>query len=89
MFGPDSEEKIFLIEPKESEYKTKLISTKSVSFGLIKVELVDALTGQHEITFIEEPKHDQVMDLVLEPFTGNFQRMFLYVYKEHKVMKGI
>lgn len=88
MFGSDSSEKIFLVEPMHSDYKTKLKTSQKVSFGLIKVELVDHLTYEHEITFIEQPQHDQIIDLIIEPFNGDIQRIFLYVYMETKTMKG-
>lgn len=89
MFG-SPEEKIFLLEPSQSEFNTKLKCDRKVSFGLIKVEVVDPQTYQHEINFIESPKHNQQLDLLIEPFDENKVRVFLYIYKEaqNKLLKG-
>lgn len=72
-----------LLEPLFSDFRTKLTCSTKLSYGLIK------LSANNEITYIEKIKHDSEIDILIEPFKANGDRLFLFIYKSEQSKLGM
>lgn len=77
-----SEEKIFLLEPSYTKFKTRVKCDWKVSFGIIKV----AYDGT--ISYVEKVKHNSQIDVVVDPFGQLEARFFLFVFLPERFKKG-
>ena len=71
-------EQIVFIEPLYTDFHTKLESSTKFSFGIIKI------SKYGKLTYIGKVKLNSKIDIVIEPFKIDGDKIFLFIYKSEQ-----